>query len=46
MGAAVGFEPDALLELRNLSPRPARATGVHLRIDARPVAERIHAMST
>jgi len=34
MRAAVLFEPDAPLELRDLSPRPLRATEVHLRIDA------------
>jgi S-(hydroxymethyl)glutathione dehydrogenase/alcohol dehydrogenase len=34
MRAAVLFEPDRPLELRELSPRPLRATDVHLRIDA------------
>jgi len=34
MRAAVMIEPDRPLELRDLSPRPLRATEVHVRIDA------------
>jgi S-(hydroxymethyl)glutathione dehydrogenase / alcohol dehydrogenase len=34
MRAAVMIEPDQPLELRELSPRPLRATEVHIRIDA------------
>jgi len=34
MRAAVLLEPDQPLELRELSPRPLRATDVHVRIDA------------
>jgi S-(hydroxymethyl)glutathione dehydrogenase / alcohol dehydrogenase len=34
MRAAVMIEPDRPLELRELSPRPLRATEVHVRIDA------------